>query len=154
MSLKHCWNYIVGKERGGGERSIAVCSTTNLTQRNVRLNCSLDDQMTATNQDIRRGREGKSPRIPNLDTTWNRFLASRFKKNRGGVAFYKLSSIYKLSGHSDKADTHGNLNNCRPSSVLFLSWHNCYRGHAVAQLVEALRYKSEGGRWFDSRWCE
>ena len=26
------------------------------------------------------------------------------------------------------------------------------RGHAVAQLVEALRYKSEG-RGFDSRWC-
>ena len=25
-------------------------------------------------------------------------------------------------------------------------------GHAVAQLVEALRYKSEG-RGFDSRWC-
>jgi hypothetical protein len=28
----------------------------------------------------------------------------------------------------------------------------CFRGHAVAQLVEALRYKSEGRR-FDSRWC-
>ena len=26
------------------------------------------------------------------------------------------------------------------------------RGHAVAQLVEALRYKLEG-RGFDSRWC-
>jgi hypothetical protein len=26
------------------------------------------------------------------------------------------------------------------------------RGHAVAQLVEALRYKPEGRR-FDSRWC-
>jgi hypothetical protein len=26
------------------------------------------------------------------------------------------------------------------------------RGHAVAQLVEALRYKPEG-REFDSRWC-
>jgi len=26
------------------------------------------------------------------------------------------------------------------------------RGHAVAQLVEALRYKTEG-RGFDSRWC-
>ena len=31
-------------------------------------------------------------------------------------------------------------------SLLFLRWH------AVAQLVEALRYKSEG-RGFDSRWC-
>ena len=32
---------------------------------------------------------------------------------------------------------------------------NCYsdkQGHAVAQLVEALRYKSEG-REFDPRWC-
>jgi len=28
----------------------------------------------------------------------------------------------------------------------------CFMGHAVAQLVEALRYKSEG-RGFDSRWC-
>jgi hypothetical protein len=27
------------------------------------------------------------------------------------------------------------------------------RGHAVAQLVEALRYKPED-RGFDSRWCE
>ena len=27
-----------------------------------------------------------------------------------------------------------------------------YVGYAVAQLVEALRYKSEG-RGFDSRWC-
>jgi len=27
----------------------------------------------------------------------------------------------------------------------------CYMGHAVAQLVEALRYKAEG-RGFDSRW--
>jgi len=27
-----------------------------------------------------------------------------------------------------------------------------YGGHAVAQLVEALRYKPEG-RGFDSRWC-
>jgi hypothetical protein len=27
-----------------------------------------------------------------------------------------------------------------------------YAGYAVAQLVEALRYKSEG-RGFDSRWC-
>jgi len=26
------------------------------------------------------------------------------------------------------------------------------RGHAVAQLVQALRYKPEG-RWFDSRLC-
>jgi len=26
------------------------------------------------------------------------------------------------------------------------------RGHAVAQLIEALRYKSEG-RGFGSRWC-
>ena len=29
---------------------------------------------------------------------------------------------------------------------------NVKKGHAVAQLVDALRYKSEG-RWFDPRWC-
>ena len=31
--------------------------------------------------------------------------------------------------------------------------YNIYRGHTVAQLVEALRYKPEG-RGFDSRWCQ
>jgi hypothetical protein len=31
-------------------------------------------------------------------------------------------------------------------------YHGVGFGHAVAQLVEALRYKPEGG-WFDSRWC-
>jgi hypothetical protein len=30
--------------------------------------------------------------------------------------------------------------------------HIIYRGHAVAQLVEALCYKPKG-RGFDSRWC-
>jgi hypothetical protein len=30
---------------------------------------------------------------------------------------------------------------------------HCLMGHAVAQLVEAPRYKPEG-RWFDSRWCQ
>jgi len=38
----------------------------------------------------------------------------------------------------------------------FLTNLNYYQyrvGHAVAQLVEALRYKSEG-RGFDSRWCQ
>jgi len=32
--------------------------------------------------------------------------------------------------------------------TLYVQW----MGHAVAQLVEALRYKPEG-RGFDSRWC-
>jgi hypothetical protein len=36
---------------------------------------------------------------------------------------------------------------CDPLSIDLL-----VTGHAVAQLVEALRYKSEG-RGFDSRWC-
>ena len=34
----------------------------------------------------------------------------------------------------------------------FASYYLIFGGHAVAQLVEALRYKSEG-RGFDSRWC-
>jgi len=41
------------------------------------------------------------------------------------------------------------------SSKLKLLILFCYyfsAGHAVAQLVEALRHKSEG-RGFDSRWC-
>ena len=37
-------------------------------------------------------------------------------------------------------------------SVRFYARTSYERGHAVAQLVEALRYKSEG-RGFDSRWC-
>ena len=35
---------------------------------------------------------------------------------------------------------------------LVISWHCAEIGYAVVQLVEALRYKSEG-RGFDSRWC-
>ena len=37
-------------------------------------------------------------------------------------------------------------------SMLYLVLPSIIRGYAVAQLVEALRYKSEG-RGFDSRWC-
>jgi hypothetical protein len=36
---------------------------------------------------------------------------------------------------------------------LYVTWIYASRGHAVAQLVEALRYKPEG-RGFDSRWCD
>ena len=35
---------------------------------------------------------------------------------------------------------------------LYFPLHITIRGHAVAHLVEALRYKPEG-RGFDSRWC-
>jgi hypothetical protein len=35
---------------------------------------------------------------------------------------------------------------------LIMSWHYTEIGCAVVQLVEALRYRSEG-RGFDSRWC-
>jgi len=35
---------------------------------------------------------------------------------------------------------------------IILIYNVVFEGHAVAQLVEALRYKSEG-RGFDSRWC-
>jgi hypothetical protein len=40
-----------------------------------------------------------------------------------------------------------------PNVLLFVirTFTNLWRGHAVAQLVKALRYKSEG-RGFDSRW--
>ena len=37
-------------------------------------------------------------------------------------------------------------------SKIILMYAFLVRGHAVAQLVEALRYKSEG-RGLDSRWC-
>ena len=36
--------------------------------------------------------------------------------------------------------------------IIIIISHISHRGHAVAHLVEALRYKSEG-RGFDSRWC-
>ena len=38
------------------------------------------------------------------------------------------------------------------NSVEYIIVLNDRRGHTVAQLVEALRYKSEG-RGFDPRWC-
>jgi hypothetical protein len=37
--------------------------------------------------------------------------------------------------------------------MLFSITVNYFLGHAVAQLVEALRYKPEG-RGIDSRWCQ
>ena len=48
-----------------------------------------------------------------------------------------VSRINKLTQVSS-----GEINNCKPGY---------YMGYAVAQLVEALRYKQEG-RGFDSRW--
>jgi hypothetical protein len=43
---------------------------------------------------------------------------------------------------------------CSMGSVcLFSVTHFSAGGHAVALLIEALRYKSEG-RGFDSRWCK
>jgi hypothetical protein len=57
------------------------------------------------------------------------------------------------------------MRNCTPSGIFYyikpfvvylvlaLTFVYCrIKGHAVAQLVEALRYKPEG-RGFDSRWC-
>jgi len=38
------------------------------------------------------------------------------------------------------------------TSIYKLVYYIILHGHAVAQLVEALRYKPEG-RGFDSRWC-
>jgi hypothetical protein len=38
------------------------------------------------------------------------------------------------------------------AALLKIRYLIAFMGHAVAQLVEALRYKSEG-RGFDSRWC-
>jgi hypothetical protein len=46
------------------------------------------------------------------------------------------------------------LGNAHIVTFLVNSMYYCFLvGHAVAQLVEALRYKSEGRR-FDSRWCQ
>jgi len=150
VSLKHYWNYIVGKERGGGE--VSPCVLPQIWH-------SLTSDWTVVSA-IRRRRltrtyvEGVKVKVhvfPTLTLHGIDFYPPPpFQQKRG--AFYKLSRIYKHSGHSDKADIHGNLSNCCPSSILFWSRHNCYRGHAVAQLVEALRYKSEG-RGFDSRCC-
>ena len=57
---------------------------------------------------------------------------------------------------------HANRTLIHNSIFVFDSWgkilinkktqYNYSKGHAVAQLVEALRYKPEG-RGFDSRWC-
>ena len=56
-----------------------------------------------------------------------------------------LSHIYRNTQHNS------NYSGMYATPV-FYSGTNEYLGTAVAQLVEALRYKSEG-RGFDSRWC-
>ena len=52
-----------------------------------------------------------------------------------------------------KAAVRGFINKQTPVYLVSeISWVLILMGHAVSQLVEALRYKSEG-RGFDSRWC-
>ena len=52
------------------------------------------------------------------------------------------NEAFAMRGRRDRSNTEINL------YYIYV----CVQGHAVAQLDEALRYKSEG-RGFDSRWC-
>jgi hypothetical protein len=45
-----------------------------------------------------------------------------------------------------------NITRHRSMNIVFTFLTHVNKGHAVAQLVEALRYKPEG-REFDFRWC-
>jgi len=68
----------------------------------------------------------------------------------GGSAHFRWLYIYQNCGEYSVQRT--KFSN-EPTKVLgFMKVYNYVVGHAVAQLVEALRYKPEG-RGFDSRWC-
>ena len=67
--------------------------------------------------------------------------------------------IYHISYHivSYISSIDSNRTNSDPGHISLQAQIICEKrlkdsGHAVVQLVEALRYKAEG-RWFDSRWC-
>jgi hypothetical protein len=88
--------------------------------------------------------------------------------------FFGINKYFVLIGTSNGCGTvwlfascpvHRDLpSTCHPVSEYSVPWlgvHICFKfgggltlkeGYAVAQLVEALRYKPEG-RGFDSRWC-
>jgi len=64
--------------------------------------------------------------------------------------FHMLVQSEQLVSLVNLHDPDHKVNGCRVLLSIFL--HLLVQSHAVAQLVEALRYKSEG-RGFDSRWC-
>jgi len=65
----------------------------------------------------------------------------------GEVWSFGLQTIFSLDSVSFHS-THGVVNVGR----LYFNFLHVLCGHAVAQLVQALRYKPEG-RGYDSRWC-
>ena len=64
---------------------------------------------------------------------------------------YNEHVLFNMHGANIKVKIKSNYEDDKIKSDVvvrtYVSW-----GHAVAQLVEALRYKPEGGG-FDSRWC-
>jgi hypothetical protein len=91
--------------------------------------------------------------LVNLDTEWMRAVryTSPLIYRRGKVQKKSYNQFSLGSAAIAKYRTSAN-------DVRFLGTkeinrsHYIAKGHAVAQLVEALRYKPEGRR-FDSRWC-
>ena len=58
----------------------------------------------------------------------------------------------KIKGKKGTLKTRANIWDISFKQFVLIIFILIFKGHAVAQLVEALRYKSEG-RVFDSRWC-
>ena len=85
-------------------------------------------------------------------------LPSPFSFTEGHAVAQLIEALrYKPEGRRFDSRCHWNFS----LTYSFLSVLFCYNlpspfsfteGHAVAQLIEALRYKPEGRR-FDSRWC-
>jgi hypothetical protein len=75
------------------------------------------------------------------------FKEQCFSSFHQSLEFYELPCTSYLSKHCSS-----NTRDVMILNVRYKYRYKCRLGHAVAQLVEALRYKSEG-RGFDFRWC-
>jgi hypothetical protein len=63
-----------------------------------------------------------------------------------------ISCMFDVRGSIHHSTIYKEKSNKMQKSVTILLFHTYMKGHAVAHLVEALRYKPEG-RGFDSRYC-
>ena len=68
-----------------------------------------------------------------------------YKLNEGSNSSYRIPIGFAVNHDNDD-------NNDNDIHLCVIESHAHSLGHAVAQLVEALRHKPEG-RGFDSRWC-
>jgi hypothetical protein len=95
--------------------------------------------------------------VQNLVTRAPGICASQTVVTKLGVVFCRSQiGIMARSGFSYFCECWDSTWNCTVSTLFQILLNSeftvIHLGHAVAQLVEALRYKPEG-RGFDSRWC-